>query len=84
MDEYWFKQKTHGYGAGLPTCWQGWALLAGFLVGLAVSTLPVFILRNGVGVALHLVALTVLLVPFLLICRAKTEGGWRWRWGRNS
>lgn len=79
MSRPWFRQKTYGYGAGPPVTWQGWVLLLGFLaaVGLAIAAFPEQPLRTSVAVA-------VLTVPFLLICRAKTEGGWRWRWGPDS
>ena len=75
----WFRQKSFGYGAGLPIAWQGWALLTAhvaLLVGIGAM------LRDH-PVALVSVVLTVALVPMPLYA-AHTEGGWRWRWGRGK
>ena len=75
----WFRQKSFGYGAGLPIAWQGWALLAAhivLLVGLGA------LLRDQ-PLALVSVVLTAALLPLPLYA-ARTEGGWRWRWGRGK
>ena len=73
----WFRAKSHGYGAGLPFRWQGWALLAAHIsvmigIALALPDRPLLmaILITGAGLA-----------P-LPIYAARTEGGWRWRWGK--
>ena len=76
MGKYWFKQKKYGYGAGLPIAWQGWVFLGAYLGGIAliialVGDRPVWALAE-------IFALTAV---FLYVGRAKTEGGWRWRWG---
>lgn len=68
----WFAPKTHGYGAGAPLAWQGWALLLGFLVVAFAAPL----LLGGWGVLIVLPACAVLAV----IARRKTAGEWRWRW----
>jgi hypothetical protein len=73
----WFSAKSHGYGAGLPVVWQGWALMAAHIGLLA-----------AIGLALH--DRPVALIPLLVLAgaapipiyAARTEGGWRWRWGR--
>ena len=75
----WFRQKSFGYGAGLPVAWQGWALLAAhivLLVGLGA------LLRDKPA-ALVAVVITAALLPMPLYA-ARTEGGWRWRWGRGK
>ena len=75
----WFRQKSFGYSAGLPIAWQGWALLAAhivLLVGLGA------VLRDQ-PLALISVVLTAALLPLPLYA-ARTEGGWRWRWGRGK
>ncbi|MDO8914445.1 MAG: hypothetical protein Q8N10_20610 [Phenylobacterium sp.] len=71
----WFAPKTYGYGAGLPIAWQGWAVLIGFLAGLAASV----VLLDGVA---RPVAITALLFALVFICWKTTDGGWRWRWPR--
>lgn len=85
MSEYWFKHKRFGYGAGLPKCWQGWALMTGYIAaaGGEVLLCDAF-LSPALGGPLSLIILVVLTIPFLRIAKAKTEGGWRWRWGRRS
>lgn len=72
----WFRAKRYGYGAGLPFKWQGWALMLAHMalvIGLAVA------LGNRPMVALPLILLAGM-VP-LPIYAARTEGGWKWRWG---
>lgn len=72
----WFRAKRYGYGAGLPMKWQGWVLMLAhiaLIMGLGIS------IGDRPEVALPL----LLLAGFapLPIYAAKTEGGWRWRWG---
>lgn len=72
----WFRAKSHGYGSGLPIKWQGWALLmahAAVLIGLGLA----FQDRPWV-MAVMLVIAAAAPMP---IYAARTEGGWRWRWG---
>lgn len=70
----WFAPKQYGYGAGSPISWQGWLAMAVFLAAIAlVATM----LEGGARV----VATVLLVVGFVLLARAKTQGGWRWRWG---
>jgi hypothetical protein len=76
----WFRARRYGYGAGPPIKWQGWALLAAYLTGLAV-----------VGILSHkdaalprtsaCVLFVIITIIFTAICRDRTDGGWRWRWG---
>lgn len=72
----WFRAKRYGYGAGLPFKWQGWVLMLAhmaLIIGLAIA------LGERPMVALPL----ILLASFapLPVYAAKTEGGWKWRWG---
>lgn len=83
MAEYWFKPKRYGYGAGLPTTWQGLALTLGYVV-LAVASMgltPLVFEDRPLGVLIGVTILIILTVPFLIVCEKRTEGGWRWRWG---
>lgn len=75
----WFRAKSHGIGAGLPTCWQGWALIASYLgvlagVGLSYSS-------GGVSSTVAYLLLFAVTAIFLSIVHKRTEGGWKWRWG---
>ncbi len=73
----WFAQKRFGYGAGWPTAWQGWAVLLVFLAAIAAACL----LLKGLALALMVSALTIAVSA---IAAAKTDGGWRWRWGSDA
>jgi uncharacterized membrane protein len=90
MSDYWFKPKSHGYGAA-PTDWRGWALIAAFCVVdiLLVLVFLVLPLMSGnqpsaasfmVWLALTAIAVAV----FIWFCKVKTEGEWRWRWGNPA
>ena len=75
----WFGQKSFGYGAGLPIAWRGWALLGAhiaLMLGLAL------ILRDH-PIALVAAVIAAAFLPMPLYA-ARTEGGWRWRWGNGK
>ena len=76
---HWFKAKRHGWGWGLPTCWQGWLVYAGYGLLLAVG-LP--LLLQGPGRAWAAVYVAVLSAALLGICWRKGEPA-RWRWGAD-
>jgi hypothetical protein len=76
-DRYWFPARRYAWGWGLPTAWQGWAVIAVF-VALAVGGLFVFPpQRDLVALLLYLAALNVALMA---VCWFKGEPP-RWRWG---
>lgn len=75
----WFAPKKVGYGAGLPIAWQGWALLAFYVVG--VTALAPLAERSPLAYFSVFATLTVI---FLLVARKTTPGGWRWRSGREG
>ena len=87
MSNYWFKPKTHGYGA-TPTGWKGWALITVFGSLLVAMPLALIVWPSRAGnppstatiIVLGL-ALTAITIGFLLFTRLKTDGAWRWRWG---
>lgn len=74
--DFWFAPKTFGYGSGMPTRWQGWALLAAHLGAIAAAG-PLADSRPGLFTG-YAVFVTLILLP---VYAAKTEGGWSWRWG---
>ena len=37
--QYWFPAKRYGWGWGLPTVWQGWAVLIGYMVVVTLIAL---------------------------------------------
>jgi hypothetical protein len=76
-DRAWFAPKRFGYGAGLPIAWQGWAVLAVYLL-VTIGSATVLIRYSIPGFVIVTTVATAVLLP---ICRAKTRGGWRWRNG---
>ena len=84
MPRYWFRQKKFGYGA-TPSTWQGWVVTA-------VSALAVFgvilsgpTIRDNVLRAVWIGAgLLITVIVTVSITYRKTEGGWRWRNGRDD
>ena len=76
-DKPWFRPKLIGLGAGLPIAWQGWLLLVthmALVLGAALALAPAHPL------VLIAVLSFIALAP-LPIYRARTQGGWHWRWG---
>ncbi|NHO33602.1 hypothetical protein [Acetobacter fallax] len=71
----WFAPKQFGYGAGWPVAWQGWVLLLSFFGVVLV----IIALVSGLEQSLGIFGATVI---FGAIAARKTEGGWRWRWGK--
>ena len=84
MARYWFKQKKFGYGA-TPSTWQGWVVtvvsaLAVFGVILSGPTIRDNVLRAvWIGAGLLITVIVTVSITY-----RKTEGGWRWRNGRND
>lgn len=70
---YWFKPKAFGYGA-TPVTWQGWAVVAGFV--LLVGAITRVALPDH---PLFLLLLTPVALALIWISRIKTDGEWRWR-----
>jgi hypothetical protein len=72
---YWFPAKRRGWGWGVPTVWQGWAVIATFaalLLAGAVVLLP----RNGTAVFVAFAAFLCLVL--VGICWLKGERpAWR-------
>ncbi len=90
MAKYWFKPKSHGYGAS-PNTWEGWVVTAAAavtpgVVGWMLLARPA-IAGGGIG-SLAFVTWAVVTVAtfvgFLLLARQKTDGEWRWRWKRPA
>ena len=83
MKKYWFRQKSFGYGS-TPNTWQGWLVsLVFLLLVVAIAFAGPHLRDNHRSALLMLLALPVLALIFVWIVHAKTEGGWRWRNGRD-
>lgn len=76
MGKPWFVPKRYGYGA-TPTTWQGWAAIVASVAILGL----VFGLLGGWR---RWICGAAVIAAFAAIARAKTDGGWRWRWGRRD
>jgi hypothetical protein len=74
---YWFPAKRYGWGWGLPTRWQGWLVIAGF-VGLVVLGALLFPPRAEMAAFIIYV---VLLSGLLCVVCWLTGEPPRWRWG---
>jgi len=72
----WFPAKRYGWGWGVPTVWQGWAVLVAFFVLLAIAAAIFLPAQPGVFVA----CASLLSLLLVAVCWAKGEPP-RWRWG---
>ncbi|MES2443148.1 MAG: hypothetical protein V4574_09985 [Pseudomonadota bacterium] len=72
---YWFRPKLFGWGA-VPVTWQGWSLT----LAVIAAAWPITRLAARYGFA-PLALMIPLLIGFVWLCHAKTDGAWRWRWG---
>ena len=77
---YWFAAKRYGWGWGLPSAWQGWAVLACYfaLVALGLAVFPAR--TESHALIAYLLIVTALLVA---VCWLKGEPP-RWRWGDDT
>lgn len=86
-DPYWFTPKTHGYGA-YPKNGKGWVAMLGF-IGLQLAAASLLIGGGDESTAAWRSVLwagiaAVTTIGFVLVCRAKTDGPWRWRWPKAT
>lgn len=76
----WFPAKRYGWGWGLPTCWQGWAVLAAYIASL----IPCVLFLREHHHALYVGSIVGLSGLLTAICWMKGEKpGWRWG-GRDN
>ena len=86
MTRYWFRPKRYGCGA-TPATWEG-----GAFTGLVVAIVAVaasLLFRNGhaPGGPMALVwwaFVAIVIALTVVVAKFKTDGAWRWRWGRDS
>jgi hypothetical protein len=83
MNKYWFAPKRYGYGA-TPVTWEGWAVTgAGIAVILLAVLLPVSERANLAAWIGFMAVVGVTVAILWIISRRKTDGEWRWRWGKE-
>ena len=84
MPRYWFRQKKFGYGA-TPHTWQGWVLAIASCAALFAVVLAGPAIRdNSLRVLWMVLGSALVVVPSTFLAYIKTEGGWRWRNGKDS
>ena len=75
--KYWFPAKRYGWGWSFPATWQGWAVLAAYLL-LILGPIPrLHPDEHPLGFLLYAALVTVAL---LAVCLWKGEPP-RWHWG---
>lgn len=74
LGKAWFKPKTYGFGA-TPTTWEGWVVIFA-AAAIMIGAFRFHDWRRALimGVSIFVVA---------AIAYAKTDGDWRWRWGKD-
>jgi hypothetical protein len=86
IHKYWFRPKTIGYGAS-PSSWEGWAITGVYVAAVAIAAFVLLSSRSeapSAGAWLVFIVLVLCLTAiFALFCKAKTEGEWRWRSGKD-
>ncbi len=75
----WFPAVRYGWGWGPPVTWQGWLVLAGFLVLLVAGA---YLFPPKEKVFQFLVYTAGIVGALLAVCYAKGERP-AWRWGRK-
>jgi hypothetical protein len=78
---YWFTAKTYGWGWGLPTCWQGWLVLAITIV--AALGVPLLAVWLGAPVWVPVATFFAVCAGFVVTCAVKGPP-LRWRWGERE
>jgi len=76
----WFAPKRFGYGSGAPIAWQGWAVLAGYILVLTIAGLT--LLPHHWSLWATVIAIATATLSF--ICARHTSGGWKWRWNEEK
>jgi hypothetical protein len=83
MSRYWFRPKRYGYGA-TPITWEGWTLIIGVVATMVAVSLSLrFTTTSLWALATLLVFDAIALGTLAFVRHRKTDGDWRWRWGRD-
>jgi hypothetical protein len=77
---YWFPAKRYGWGWGLPSCWQGWLVLAAFVANIVLGAILFPPPRH---IAAYLAYTFASAAVFSGICWWKGEPP-KWRWGGDG
>lgn len=77
--QFWFPAKRYGWGWGVPTVWQGWAVLAAFFVLLVLGAAIFLPGHRRTAFVVYSVLVSLVLVA---ICWMKGEPP-KWRAGEK-
>lgn len=85
IKKYWFKRRLYGFG-WTPTCWQGWATVAVFLIIFVVG--KKMLIDNQVikfldGETIYSVVLTIAIICLVVVSLYKGPKP-KWRWGKSK
>jgi hypothetical protein len=86
MTRYWFRPRSHGYGA-TPATWAGWAvtIAVGAVVVGSILAMQLLVGRsNFVAWMIWAAIVVVVTFWFVRLSRHRTDGEWRWRWGKDT
>ena len=86
MNRYWFRPKRYGYGA-TPVTWQGWVVTAAVpaLVVVSIFAMNRLVDRsNALAWLVWAAFIVAVTIWFVWISRERTDGEWRWRWGKTE
>ena len=86
MNRYWFRPRRYGMGA-TPSTWEGWTLVVGasaLLIGSIVLMEATVGRSDFVAWMAWAVIVAAVLWWLVRVCRYRTDGEWRWRWGEEA
>ncbi len=75
--DIWFPALTYGYGWGIPVKWQGWVVMAAYIILITAGT---FFIDSPKKLLLFYAYSLILTLALIFICWLKGEKP-RWRWG---
>jgi hypothetical protein len=79
---YWFKRKMYGWG-WTPVKWQGWAVIAVFLVFILLSAFSLGKTPTDSEITWYVIKIILAVVLLILICYKKGEKP-KWQWGLSE
>lgn len=77
--DIWFPAKRYGWGWGFPVAWQGWLVLAIYILLLFFGTNEYLRTQN----LMFFAYLAVITFGLIVVCYKKGETP-RWRWGKDD
>ena len=77
--KYWFKPKKYGYGA-YPSSFEGFVLVIGYILAI-YCILAIGLISNP---NIYITLIIILTASLFIISKNKTDGEWKWRWGKKN